>query len=120
MDGVDRDRVAVLICRARRGRLAVEQTLVVGRVVLLVEAGGETKVGQLDVAVLVDEDVVGLDVAARSASSHPHDAPMDEAELVDRLERQDALGDVEARDVLGERVVLDQHRHQVAAGQELH
>jgi hypothetical protein len=43
---------------------ASKQLLVVGRVVLLVEPGGETKVGQLDVTLPVDQDVVGFDVTA--------------------------------------------------------
>lgn len=38
--------------------------MVVGGVVLLVETGGETKVGEFDVAGTVDEDVVGFDVTA--------------------------------------------------------
>ena len=46
----------------RRG--AAEQLLIVGRLVLLVEAGREAEVGELEVAVAVEEDVVGLDVAA--------------------------------------------------------
>jgi len=33
--------------------------------VLLVEPGGETKIGQLDVTLPVDQDVVGFDVTAR-------------------------------------------------------
>lgn len=48
------------------------------------------------------------------------DEPVDEPELVDRLECEDALGHVEARDVLAERVVLDEHRHEVSSGEELH
>ena len=44
----------------------------------------------------VDEDVVGLDV------------PVDEAELVDGLDGEDALGHVELGHILRERVVLDQ------------
>lgn len=53
------------ILRAVRVPAAVEQALVVRRVVLLVEAGREAKVRQLDVPVLVDQDVVRLDVAVR-------------------------------------------------------
>ena len=45
---------------------------------------------------------------------------MDEAEFVDGLDREDALGHVEPRDVFGKSVVLDQHGHQVSAGEELH
>lgn len=50
------------------GISAAEQALVVGRVVLLVEAGREAKVGQLDVAGAVDEDVVGFDVTVGKGS----------------------------------------------------
>lgn len=63
MDGVDGDRVATVVERGG-GILVIEQALVVGRVVLLVEAGREAKVGELDVAVLVNEDIIGFDVAA--------------------------------------------------------
>lgn len=45
---------------------------------------------------------------------------MDEAQLVDRLDGEDDLGDVEAGDVLREDLVLDEHCHQVTAGQKLH
>lgn len=45
---------------------------------------------------------------------------MNEPKLVDRLDRQHTLGHVEPRDVLGEGVVLDEHGHEVASGQELH
>lgn len=65
VDRVERDRVAPVVGRLRGRRAAVEQALVVRRVVLLVEAGRESKVGQLDVPVLVDQDVVRLDVAVR-------------------------------------------------------
>jgi hypothetical protein len=63
VDGVDGDRVATVVERGG-GILVIEQALVVGRVVLLVEAGREAKVGELDVAVLVNEDIIGFDVAA--------------------------------------------------------
>lgn len=53
------------------------------------------------------------------ARAHTH-APVDEAEFVDGLDREDALGHVEPRDVFGKGVVLDQHGHQVSAGEELH
>ena len=89
-------------------RVALQQLLVVGRRVHAVEARAEAKVRQLEVAVLVDEQVVRLDVA------------VDKAGLVDRIDREDGLRHVEPRRVLGERVLLDQQRHHVAAGQELH
>jgi hypothetical protein len=51
---------------------APKQLLVVGRVVLLVEPRGKTKVGQLDVTLPVDQDVVGFDVTARVTISSNH------------------------------------------------
>ena len=57
--------------------------LIVLRVVGPPEAGAQTKVGQLDVAVGVDQDVVGLDVA------------VDEAHLVDAVNGAHQLRDVE-------------------------
>jgi hypothetical protein len=43
---------------------APKQLLIIGRIVLLVEPGGETKVGQLDVTLSVDQDVIGFDITA--------------------------------------------------------
>jgi len=45
---------------------------------------------------------------------------MDEPKLVNRLNRQHALCHVEPRHVLTKRVVLDEHRHEVTSGEELH
>lgn len=45
---------------------------------------------------------------------------MDKAKLVDGLYREYALCDVEAGDVFGECIVLDEHSHEIAARQELH
>ena len=56
---VERDGVAVVAgCLAR----VREELLVVGCFVFLVEASGETKVGELDVTASVEEDVVGFDI----------------------------------------------------------
>jgi hypothetical protein len=71
VDRVERNRVPPTIARRPRPRSptcripALEQALVVRRVVLLVEAGRESEVGELDVTVFVDQDVVGFDVAVR-------------------------------------------------------
>jgi hypothetical protein len=46
--------------------------------------------------------------------------PVNEAELVNRLDRQHTLSHVKPRHVLREGIVLDEHRHQVASGKELH
>jgi len=65
MDGIDRDAVAggLLLGRWRNDTIRlIEQTLIVARIVLLVEAGGKAEIGELDVTLLVDENVVGLDV----------------------------------------------------------
>jgi hypothetical protein len=45
---------------------------------------------------------------------------MDEPKLVDRFYGQCYFRHVESRDVLGEDLVLDEHRHQVSAGKEFH
>ena len=45
---------------------------------------------------------------------------MDESKLMDRFYRQNALRDVESCNILGERVILDQHGHQISSRQELH
>lgn len=45
---------------------------------------------------------------------------MDETKVMDGLDGENALRDVEPGHVLREGVVLDQHRHQVPSGQELH
>jgi hypothetical protein len=50
--------------------------------------------------------------ATRQGYQVPGSVPMNEAELVDCF---DALGHVEACDILRECVVLDEHGHQVAA-----
>lgn len=84
------------------------ELLVVRGVVFLVEAGGETKVGQLDVTAPIEKDVVGLDVT------------MDEAQLVNGLDGESNLGHVEASNILGEDLVLDEHRHKITTRQELH
>lgn len=59
-------------------------------------------------AVLVDQDVVGLQV------------PVDVVQLVHRVQRQQDLGNVEPRLVLRQNVLLDQEVHEVAPGQVLH
>ena len=46
--------------------------------------------------------------------------PMDETELVNGFNCQDALCDIEPCDILGESIVLDEHSHQVPSRQELH
>lgn len=45
---------------------------------------------------------------------------MDEAQLVHSFQSKGNLGHVEAGNVLGEDLVLDQHGHQVTTRQELH
>ena len=47
-------------------------------------------------------------------------SPMYETEVVHSLNRKNALGNVEPRNILREGIVLDQHRHQVSPSQELH
>lgn len=46
--------------------------------------------------------------------------PVDEPELVDSFDGEDTLCDVESSDILGECIIFDEHRHEVATRQELH
>lgn len=41
----------------------VEKLLIVARIVLLVKASRKTEIGQFDVAIFVDEDVIGFDIS---------------------------------------------------------
>lgn len=45
---------------------------------------------------------------------------MYEAELMYSLDGKHALGNIKSRNIFRKRVVLDEHGHQVASGQELH
>ena len=97
---------------------------------LFVEPGRKTEIGQLDMTVLVNQDVVRLDISVAGhgwvdsqclGSRKPARClPMDKTEVMHGLNRKNALGDVEPRHVLREGIVLDQHRHQVSSSQELH
>lgn len=65
MDCVDHHRVAstrVVLLLAGSVGAAFEETLIVVLVVCLVEAGREAEVGELDVTIFIDEDVVGFDI----------------------------------------------------------
>lgn len=67
-DRVDCHRVSSSL-RCTTGLIAsVEKLLIVSRVVLLVEASGETKVRQFDVSARIDQNVVWLDVSAERSS----------------------------------------------------
>lgn len=89
------------------------------------EAGRKTEIRQLDVSFLVNEDVVRLDVTGSDVipgnnRRTSRDSPVDEAQLVDGFNGENTLCDVETSDIFREGVVLDQHRHEVASGEELH
>lgn len=76
-------------------------------------------------AVLVYEDVIGLDVSAGVDVSSgsiltTYHGPMYESKLMHCFYGQNALCNVEPRDVLRECIIFDQHRHEVATRQELH
>jgi hypothetical protein len=45
---------------------------------------------------------------------------MDETELVDSFDSENAFRHVEAGNVLRKCVVLDEHGHEIAAGEEFH
>lgn len=68
----------------------------------------ETEVRQLHMAILVDEDVVGLEVS------------VDKVDPVHRLNAEDGLGNVKPALVFGKDVFAHEQRHEIAAGQEVH
>ena len=82
--------------------------LVVLRVVGPPETRAQPEIGQFDVAVGSDENVIGLYV------------PVDEAHPVDGLDGAHQLGDVEEGEVLGEGAQLDEEAHHVSSGDVLH
>ena len=82
--------------------------LVVPRVMGPPKTGTQAEIGQLDVTVGADEDVVRFDITVY------------EAHLVDRLDGVHQLGDVEEREMLGESPQFDQQRHHVASRDVLH
>lgn len=94
----------------------------------LVETGRQAKIGQLDVPTAIEQDVIGFDISATDVSaSSPKippepgvNLPVDKAQLVNGIDGENDFGNVEARDILGEDFVLDQHGHQIATRQELH
>lgn len=64
VDLVNSNRASI----SRSVGLSLEELLVVVVVVQLVEAGGETKVSQLDMAASVEENVIRLDITAVEVS----------------------------------------------------
>jgi len=47
-------------------------------------------------------------------------SPVNESKAMDRFNREDTFCHVEARDVLGKRVILNEHSHQVTPGKKFH
>jgi hypothetical protein len=111
--------------------------------VLFVETGRQTKIGQLDMAKLVNEDIVRFDITKISKIRRVplFNPPMDKAEIVNRLDGEDALRHIKLCHVFREGIVLDQpivsailylaflrhcqmrnhsHGHQIASRQKLH
>ena len=47
-------------------------------------------------------------------------SPVNESKVVDRFDRQDTFCHVETSDVLGKRVILNEHSHQVTPRKKFH
>lgn len=86
---------------------------------LFMEASRKSKVGQFDVAIFVNENIVRFNITVYTirhwAGLLAGGVPMNEAELVDCFDGKHAFGHVEACNIFRERVVLDKHGHQVTA-----
>ena len=68
MNRIDHDAVSPGVARScwqNNAIRLVEKTLVVRRVMLFVESGGETKVGQFDVAILVNKNIIWFYITMR-------------------------------------------------------
>jgi len=73
LDLVEIDRLAIV---AMGAVLGLEQLLVVGCIMFFVEASGETEVSKLDMATLIEKNVVGFDVASLRVNNGESDIPI--------------------------------------------
>jgi hypothetical protein len=79
-------------------------------------------------SVFVDQDVVRFNVpdyemcvaVARGEVKCVVYSPVNESKVMDRFDREDAFRHVETSNVLGERVILNEHSHQVTSGKKFH
>lgn len=71
MDRVNHHAIPRCLCGGGRGGdtiRGVKEPLVVTGIMLFMEPGRQTEVRQLDVAIFVNEDVVGLDITGSNVS----------------------------------------------------
>lgn len=84
------------------------------------ETSRETKIGKFDMSSPVEKNVVRFDITmivspAPCKFKVPRDySPMNKAQLVNRLDSQDNLGDIESGNIFREYLILDQHCHQIS------
>jgi len=99
-----------LLARERKVGSVLEDaaSFLMDRLHHLLKVLAETKVGELDVTIFGDQEVVGLEIAVHNVVS------------VQLANGDDKLRDVEAGLFLGEGVVLDENVHVVSAGHEFH
>lgn len=90
------------------GRFSLAQIPIEVRPVRFLQTRTQSEIGKFEVALGVQQQVVGLDV------------PVDEAQLVYGVDGQCSFRDVELRALLRERVLFHEECHHVAAGQEFH
>ena len=90
---------------------------------LFVKSSREAEIAELDVPILISTPI--RTTRRKSyANSHENvirlDVAVDESKLVDSLNRKNTFGHIEAGNVFRERVVFDEHGHQVTTWQKLH
>lgn len=79
-------------------------------------------------SVLVDQDIIRFDVAdilrvenGRQLSRiGREDTPVDESQFMNCFDRENAFCHVKAGNIFRERVVFDQHSHEITSREELH
>lgn len=69
MNSINQHRVSALVWRRGVGPFAFQQPLIVCLVVSLMETCGKAEIGKLDVAFLVNQDVIWFDITVKAAMS---------------------------------------------------
>ena len=93
-----------------RTKLLLDHSRIVGPIRTSVYTSRQPKVGELEVAVLVYQDIIRFDIPTRISQSMPgeerNDTPVDKAEIVHGFNGERALGHVKPGHVFGENVIL--------------
>lgn len=103
---------------------ALEEVLVIGVVMQLMEASRESKIGELDMATTVQKNVIRFDITITKSTVIPKRVrrilPVDESIFMNSFDSEHDFRNVEPGDVFRKDFILDQHCHEIASRQKLH